>query len=99
MKIIILGSNILAFLVLLSFAGIPTTTAAAAAAEAEAEVEGSSTNVEATPIEYVDIYDNDEPLLGYISIPQSVLDDDEKKVPAVVILPTWNNIDDYVKIR
>jgi len=101
MKIIIVGSNVLAFLVLLSYAVIPTTAAAAAAAE----VEGSSsstfvtTNVEATPIEYVDTYDNDEPLLGYISIPQSVLDDDEKKVPAVVILPTWNNIDDYVKIR
>jgi len=38
-------------------------------------------------------------LLGYVSVPQSVINDPLKQVPAVVILPTWENVNDYVKIR
>jgi len=63
-------------------------------------VEGA-VGVDVTPIEYVDTNDNDEPLRGYVSIPQSVLDggDEPQQVPAVVILPGWSNVDDYVKTR
>jgi hypothetical protein len=40
------------------------------------------------PVEYVDTNNGqDLPLLGYISIPQSVIDDESEKVPAVLILP------------
>ena len=51
---------------------------------------GGSSNydLDVTPVEYVDTNNGqDLPMLGYISIPKSVIDDDSKKVPAVVILP------------
>mmetsp|Transcript_30030 Transcript_30030/g.34510 ORF Transcript_30030/g.34510 Transcript_30030/m.34510 type:complete len:504 (-) Transcript_30030:14-1525(-) len=67
------------------------------------------------PIDYEDTYtsstdtdtgDNDETetttttaLMGYVSVPQSVINDPLKQVPAVVILPTWENVNEYVKIR
>ena len=47
-----------------------------------------SYDLDVTPVEYVDTNNGqDLPMLGYISIPKSVIDDDSKKVPAVVILP------------
>ena len=51
---------------------------------------GGSNNydLDVTPVEYVDTNNGqDLPMLGYISIPKSVIDDDSRKVPAVVILP------------
>ena len=47
-----------------------------------------SYDLDVTPVEYVDTNNGqDLPMLGYISIPKSVIDDESKKVPAVVILP------------
>ena len=47
-----------------------------------------SYDLDVTPVEYVDTNNGqDLPMLGYISIPKSVIDDDSRKVPAVVILP------------
>ena len=42
--------------------------------------------VQVSSVDYVDINDPDFPLLGYVSIPQSAIDNDEQ-LPAVVILP------------
>ena len=47
-----------------------------------------SYDLDVTPVEYVDTNNGqDLPMLGYISIPKAVVDDESKKVPAVVILP------------
>ena len=47
-----------------------------------------SYDLDVTPVEYVDTNNGqDLPMLGYISIPKAVIDDESKKVPAVVILP------------
>ena len=51
---------------------------------------GGSNNydLDVTPVEYIDTNNGqDLPMLGYISIPKAVIDDESKKVPAVVILP------------
>jgi dienelactone hydrolase len=44
-------------------------------------------------VPYQDSYDNGFPLLGYISLP------DVEPAPGVVIVPDWNNVDEYEHIR
>jgi hypothetical protein len=49
---------------------------------------GGNYDVDVTPVEYVDTNNGqDLSMLGYISIPKSVMDDESGKVPAVLILP------------
>lgn len=44
-------------------------------------------------VEYVDTYDNNYPLTGYVSIPETT------PAPAVIIIPDLNGSDDYEKTR
>lgn len=56
-------------------------------------------DIDVQPVYYVDTYDNEFGLKGYVSIPKATTGAENQKFPAVVILPDWNNIDDYERIR
>ena len=61
-------------------------TGASVSAESTTTVVAVQKEVQVTSVEYADINDPSFPLLGYVSIPQSAIDNDEQ-LPAVVILP------------
>jgi len=90
--------------VLISLALIATGVSADGhVGHAEAEMPAVvSRSVDVSPVDYMDTSnkDNDEfPLLGYVSIPQSAIDDESMQLPAVVIVPDWNNVNEYEMIR
>ena len=55
-----------------------------------------SRSVDVSPVDYVDTTSNDPdnefPLLGYVSIPQSAIDDESMQLPAVVIVPVSTSL-------
>jgi len=96
--------------IIIALVSSPSSSSALVVAAAAAAVDETTTTTTMTvePIAYEDPYhdlgDNatattTTALLGYMSVPQSVIEDPTKQVPAVIILPTWNNVNDYVKIR
>mmetsp|Transcript_3542 Transcript_3542/g.7623 ORF Transcript_3542/g.7623 Transcript_3542/m.7623 type:complete len:639 (+) Transcript_3542:36-1952(+) len=91
-------NTILSLSLLIASSG-PLATNAALDTESPHSHSSPSGKYSVSPVEYVDVSDPDFALLGYVSIPESKADDSDDLLPGVVIVPDWDNVNEYEMIR